>query len=58
MSGTEKTPVREYVSADDNFTVPSNNDVSFNGIVFEVSDGAPVILDTEAKIQVKGARRT
>ena len=54
LSNTKNTPAREYVTASADFKVPSShNDVSFNGVEFIVNDVAPVILDAEAKIQVK-----
>ena len=52
------TPAREYVVTEADFKVPSlNSDVSFNGVKFEVS-ADDVILDTDAKISVKGAAAT
>ena len=54
LNSTKNTPVREYVASAAEFKVPSShNDVSFNGIEFVVNDVAGVILDTQAKIQVK-----
>ena len=54
LSDTKNTPARSYVVSDASFKVPSSHgDVSFNGVEFLVSDVAGVILDTQAKTQVK-----
>ena len=57
--GNGKFAERTYNAATANFVVPSkNNDVSFNAIAFEVNSTAGVILDTDAKLSVKGVAST
>ena len=46
---------RTYTASTANFKVPSNNDVSFSNVVFEVKNGMNYILDTEAKYAYRKA---
>ena len=53
--GDSKVAERTYTIAAANYTIPSNNDVSFNSVAFEVKSGVNYILDTEAKYAYRNA---